>query len=426
MAEEREEAAKAKAEAEAATKAAAEAEAKAAKAKAEEEAAKAKAEAEAAAAAKLKAEEEAAHAKTEAEAAALAKAKAEEEAAHAKAEAEKEALAKAKAEEEAAHAKAEAEAAAAAKLKTDAEAKAKAAKEKADVAASHEEEAAASKAAAKKEAAEKKEKKEKKEGAAPKAKKEKKEAAAPKAKKEEKEAAAPKAKKEEKKPADAAEGATISAAMVKELREMTGAGMMDCKKALAAEGGDVQKASEFLRKKGLASADKKAGRVASEGLVVSYIHAGSRLGVLLEMNCETDFVARGEKFQQLAADMAMQVAACPSVDYVSMTDVDPEAIAKETEIEMGKEDLLSKPENIRANIVKGRVDKIFKERSLMDQDFIKDSSKTVEELIKGAISEIGENIQVRRFKRFNLGEGIEKKVSNLAQEVAEQTGQILN
>jgi len=196
---------------------------------------------------------------------------------------------------------------------------------------------------------------------------------------------------------------------------------MDCKKALAAEGGDVDKAAEFLRKKGLAAAGKKAGRVAAEGLVSSYIHAGSRLGVLVEINCETDFVARGDKFKELVADMAMQVAACPEVEYVSMADVDQAAIDRETEIEMGKEDLASKPENIRSNIVKGRVDKIFKTRSLMDQPFIKDTDKTVEDVIKGAIAEIGENIQFRRFVKYNLGEGIEKKVSDLAAEVAEQT-----
>ena len=219
----------------------------------------------------------------------------------------------------------------------------------------------------------------------------------------------------------AAEAVQVSAKDVKTLREMTGAGMLDCKKALAAEGGDVEKAAEYLRKKGLASASKKAGRVAAEGVIASYIHAGSRLGVLVEVNCETDFVARGEKFQTLANDMAMQVAACPEVEYVSMADVSPEALAKETEIEMGKEDK-SKPENIRANIVKGRVEKLFKQRCLLEQPYIRDQDKTVEEVIKGAIAEIGENIQVRRFKRFNLGEGIEKKVSNLAEEVAAQTG----
>ena len=133
--------------------------------------------------------------------------------------------------------------------------------------------------------------------------------------------------------------------------------------------------------------------MAAEGLVQAYIHAGSRLGVLVEVNCETDFVARGEKFQTLANDMAMQVAACPEVEYVSMADVSPEALAKETEIEMGKEDK-SKPENIRANIVKGRVEKLFKQRCLLEQPYIRDQDKTVEEVIKGAIAEIGENIQV--------------------------------
>jgi elongation factor Ts len=196
--------------------------------------------------------------------------------------------------------------------------------------------------------------------------------------------------------------------------------MMDCKKALSECGGDLDAASEYLRKKGLASAGKKAGRVAADGVIAQYIHAGSRLGVLLELNCETDFVARGDKFKELAKDMAMQIAACVQVEYVSVADVDPAAIEEETRIEMGKEDLASKPEAIRGNIVKGRVDKIFKERSLMDQPYIKDSTKTVEEVIKGAISEIGENITIRRFAKFNLGEGIEKKSADLAAETAEQ------
>merc|ERR1719331_3410939 len=145
----------------------------------------------------------------------------------------------------------------------------------------------------------------------------------------------------------------ISAKDVKVLREATGAGMMDCKKALKANGGDIDAATDFLRKKGLAQADKKAGRIASEGAVATYVHAGSRIGVMIEVNCETDFVARGDTFKDLCKDLAMQVAACPQVDYVSPSDIDPAFLEKEREIEMGKEDIQSKPEAIRPKIVQG-------------------------------------------------------------------------
>jgi elongation factor Ts len=202
---------------------------------------------------------------------------------------------------------------------------------------------------------------------------------------------------------------------------MSGAGMMDCKKALIENGGDVQKAQEYLRIKGMASADKKQGRIAAEGGVFDYIHAGSRIGVIVEVNCETDFVARGDRFKNLAKDMAMQVAACPEVEYISASDCDPAMIARETEIEMKKEDLQSKPENIRAKIVQGRIDKMVNEKALLPKDFIKDTSKTVEELIKEATAELGEKISIRRFQRFNLGEGIEKKVDDFAAEVAAAT-----
>ncbi|PRW58941.1 elongation factor Ts [Chlorella sorokiniana] len=239
------------------------------------------------------------------------------------------------------------------------------------------------------------------------------------------EAAAKKADAEPKKEeaqAAAKPAVEVSPKLVKELREKSGAGMMDCKKALAECGGDIEAAADFLRKKGLASADKKAGRVAAEGAVGSYIHAGSRLGVLVEVNCETDFVARGEKFRELVNDMAMQIAACADVRYVSAADVPAELLEKEKAIEMEKEDIKSKPEQIREKIVQGRVEKIAKEMSLMDQQFIKDTSKTVAEHIKEQIAGIGENIQVRRFGRFVLGEGIEKKQVDFAAEVAAQTG----
>eukprot|EP00951_Prasinocladus_malaysianus_P015810 scaffold121969_cov49-Prasinocladus_malaysianus.AAC.1 len=193
---------------------------------------------------------------------------------------------------------------------------------------------------------------------------------------------------------------------------------MDCKKALAECDGNIESASEYLRKKGMAKADKKAGRIAAEGVVTSYIHAGSRLGILLEINCETDFVARGEKFQALAKDMAMQVAACPEVTVVKVEDVDQQFLERERAIEMEKEDVLAKPEKIRPQIVEGRISKIAKTKALYEQDYLRDPSKSVAEVVKEAIASIGENIQVRRFERFNLGEGIEKKETDLAAEVA--------
>merc|ERR1719156_363829 len=227
---------------------------------------------------------------------------------------------------------------------------------------------------------------------------------------------------EEAKPAeDDKPAVAISAATVKELRGLTGAGMMDCKKALKETGGDVAAAEIFLKKKGMASADKKAGRTAAEGLVSSYIHAGSRIGVLLELNCETDFVARNPEFKELVDNFAMQIAASPNVEYVSVDDADQEFLAKEREIEMGKEDLQGKPENIRAQIVEGRMAKLVKEKALLEQPYIIDTEKTVGEALKATVAKLGENMQVRRFVRFNLGEGIEKKTMSFADEVAEQT-----
>ncbi|KJH73119.1 translation elongation factor Ts [Aliterella atlantica] len=216
--------------------------------------------------------------------------------------------------------------------------------------------------------------------------------------------------------------AEISAQVVKELRDKTGAGMMDCKKALKENEGDITKAMDWLRKKGMASAGNKATRVASEGLVDSYIHTGGRVGVLVEVNCETDFVARGEDFKKLVQDIAKQVAACPNVEYVSVADIPAEITEKEKEIEMGRDDLGNKPENIKEKIVQGRIEKRLKEMTLMDQPFIRDQSITVEELVTQSIATLGENIKVRRFARFVLGEGIEKKESNFADEVAAQMG----
>jgi elongation factor Ts len=216
--------------------------------------------------------------------------------------------------------------------------------------------------------------------------------------------------------------AEISAKLVKELRDKTGAGMMDCKKALAENDGDVTKATEWLRQKGITSAEKKAGRVAAEGIVSSYIHTGGRVGVLVEINCETDFVARREEFQNLARNIAMQVAACPNVEYVKVEDIPGDIAQKEKDIEMGRDDLAGKPDNIKEKIVQGRIEKRLKELSLMDQPYIRDQSISVEELVKQNVALLGENIQVRRFTRYVLGEGIEKEETNFAEEVAAQMG----
>ena len=216
--------------------------------------------------------------------------------------------------------------------------------------------------------------------------------------------------------------ASISAKVVKELREKTGAGMMDCKKALTESDGDMTKAIEWLRQKGTISADKKQGRVAAEGLVESYIHTGGRIGVLVEVNCETDFVARREEFQELVKNIAMQIAACPNVEFVQVEDIPEATIAKEKEIEMGRDDLEGKPDKIKEKIVSGRIDKRLNEISLLPQPYIRDQSITIEELVKQSIAQLGENIKIRRFARFVLGAGIEKEESNFAEEVAAQTG----
>ncbi|KAL3642979.1 hypothetical protein CASFOL_013794 [Castilleja foliolosa] len=214
--------------------------------------------------------------------------------------------------------------------------------------------------------------------------------------------------------------AAISPALVKQLREETGAGMMDCKKALSETEGDIVKAQEYLRTKGLASADKKASRATAEGRIGSYIH-DSRIGVLIEVNCETDFVARGDIFKELVEDLAMQVAACPQIQYLSTDDVPKELVDKEREIELQKEDLLSKPEQIRSKIVDGRIAKRLQELALLEQPFIKDDKFVVKDWVKQTISTIGENIKVKKFVRYNLGEGLEKKSQDFAAEVAAQT-----
>jgi elongation factor Ts len=311
--------------------------------------------------------------------------------------------------------------------------------------------------------------------------------------------------------------AEITAKMVQELRQMTGAGMMDCKKALNENDGDITKSSEWLRQKGMIAAGKKSDRVTAEGLVDNYIQADGKAGVLVEVNCQTDFVARNEAFkllvQSLAAqaitatdvaallaqpysedpsikveeavtksiatlgenlnirrlanyqlasgsngvidcyihtggrvgvllelgteaasvadnddfkglarNLAMQVAACPNVEYIDVAAIPTEIAAKEKEMEMGRDDLAGKPDNIKEKIVQGRIDKRLKEMTLVDQPYIKDQAKTVDELLADSAKQLGASVSVRRFTRFILGEGIEKKESNFAEEVAAQMG----
>ena len=211
--------------------------------------------------------------------------------------------------------------------------------------------------------------------------------------------------------------AEISAKIVKELRDKTSAGMMDCKKALQEADGDFAKAEEALKKKGLATAAKKSSRIATEGIVEAYIHMGGKLGIIVEVNCETDFVARRSEFKELARNIAMQIAACPQVQYINAADIPPEIAEREKKIEMEKDDLGNKPVDIKEKIVEGRIQKKLKEMVLVDQAFIRDSSMTIGELVKQNISTLGENIQIRRFERFVLGEGLEKKNEDFGAEV---------
>jgi len=213
----------------------------------------------------------------------------------------------------------------------------------------------------------------------------------------------------------------VTAAMIKDLRERTGSGMADCKKALVECDGDIDKAIEFLRKKGLAKAAKKGGRIATEGAVSSYIHAGGRIGVLVEVNCETDFVAKGDEFQQFVKDVAMQIAAM-NARYVSADEVPEDVVAKEREIRMATAKESGKPEKILGKIVDGQISKWLKEICLLEQPWVKDDSKTIGDLNQELIAKIGENIKVRRFVRFELGEGLEKKQDDFADEVAKQAG----
>ena len=197
--------------------------------------------------------------------------------------------------------------------------------------------------------------------------------------------------------------ADISAKQVKELRERTGAGMMECKKALVEAGGNIEEAAVVLRKRGVAVAAKKADRAASEGLITSYIHAGGKLGVLLELNCESDFVARTDDFQNLARDIAMHVAAADP-RFVRREEVDETAIAKEREIQRDRALQEGKPEQVVDKIVEGRMGKFYEEVVLLEQPFVKDNSKTVQELITETIAKLGENIAIGRMARFKIGE----------------------
>ncbi|HWR08194.1 translation elongation factor Ts [Sporomusa sp.] len=208
----------------------------------------------------------------------------------------------------------------------------------------------------------------------------------------------------------------ITAEMVKELRERTGAGMMDCKKALSETNGDMEKAVDFLREKGLAAAAKKASRVASEGLVEAYIHGAGRIGVLLEVNCETDFVAKTDGFKALVRDIAMQIAAA-NPTYVTRQEVPEEILNHEREILRAQALNEGKPAHIVEKMIEGRLEKFYKEACLLEQPFIKDSDKTITQLITASVAKIGENISVRRFTRYHLGEGIEKKANDFAAEV---------
>ena len=211
----------------------------------------------------------------------------------------------------------------------------------------------------------------------------------------------------------------ISASDVKQLREKTGAGMMDCKHALTEANGDMEKAIKILREKGLASAAKKAGRIAAEGIVDSYIHLGGKIGVLVQVNCETDFVAKTPVFRQLVKDIAMQIAAANPL-YLDPADVPADVLEKEKEILRAQALNEGKPEKIVDKMVEGRLQKYYKEFCLLEQAFVKDPEKTIRDLVNEKIAEIGEKISIRRFVRYEMGEGLEKRKDNFAEEVMKQ------
>ncbi len=213
----------------------------------------------------------------------------------------------------------------------------------------------------------------------------------------------------------------ISASLVKELRERSGCGMMDCKNALVETNGDMDKAIELLREKGLAKAVKKSGRIAAEGIVESYIHLGGKIGVLVEVNCETDFVAKTDEFKTLVRDIAMHIAAS-NPTYVREEEVDPAELDREREIARAKALNDGKPEKILDKIVEGQIQKYIKEICLLEQPFVKDTDKTVKDLVTEKIATMGENISIRRFVRYQMGEGLEKRQDDFVAEVMAQQG----
>jgi len=211
----------------------------------------------------------------------------------------------------------------------------------------------------------------------------------------------------------------ISASTVKELREMTGAGMMDCKRALQEADGNIEKAVEILREKGLSAAAKKAGRIAAEGIVESYIHLGGKIGVLVEVNCETDFVAKTAEFRSFVKDIAMHIAAS-NPQYITKDEVPESVIAKEKEILRAQALNEGKPEKIVERMVEGRIEKFYKEVCLLEQPFVKDTDKSVQDMVNEKIATIGEKISIRRFVRYEMGEGLEKRQDNFVEEVMSQ------
>ena len=212
----------------------------------------------------------------------------------------------------------------------------------------------------------------------------------------------------------------ITAAQVKELREATGVGMMECKKALTETNGDMEKAMEWLRKKGIASAEKKSGRVAAEGVVEAYIHMGGKSGVMVEVNCETDFVAKTPEFKAFVRDIAMHIAAANPA-YLNREEVPAEILDKEREILRAQALNEGKPEKIVDRMVEGRVEKYYKDNCLVDQPFVKDPNMTIAQYVTQRVQMTGENIKIRRFVRYEMGEGLEKRHDNFAEEVAAQT-----
>ncbi|MBS5916482.1 MAG: translation elongation factor Ts [Clostridiales bacterium] len=217
--------------------------------------------------------------------------------------------------------------------------------------------------------------------------------------------------------------ANITASMVKELREQTGSGMMDCKKALQETDGDMDKAVDLLREKGMADSAKKAGRIAAEGVIASYLHMGGRIGVMVEINCETDFVAKTDAFKEFAQNIAMHIAAA-NPSYLTAEEVPEEELNHEREVLKAQALNENKPEHIVEKMVEGRLKKYYAENCLMQQAYIRsESDETIEDIVKSAIAEFGENIKIRRFTRYEMGEGLEKRSEDFAAEVAAQVNQ---